>query len=254
MAIKVTIETIEKCIQSLNSNTADPKLEVVPSGTGISIHKVLKCITISDLSSLLSKVNSVSRKYEMFIGTSGKDVVITAMARTDTSDPSSTKNNNKRKMDDTDGMDEKITSVLDKIKNCKESGKKIHKNVYDMSDHTMNKILKLRSCDGEGLVVDTWSFHVTKPNGWGHPRRDVDNNVNERHGIVIGVRFVGGVPIKISQLLGALGMCKDGIITSNQSLIQEDFSIPQSDTCLQTCKITNNVSFLMFASVNAAVP
>lgn len=136
---------------------------------------------------------------------------------------------------------EQAQRALAKVRKS-EGGERVSEESFEAATDLVGKLLKLRGAGGE-TCIEAWAVTLRKPGQFGH-----QTSPDGRPSLVVSARIAGGVAIQLSLVLDAFKHCRDGMIYTGDSSVNEDFDLPMSEQCREAHE-RGQRSMLLLASV-----
>lgn len=107
-----------------------------------------------------------------------------------------------------------------RVERSGEDAKNVSASTFEAAKKVMTAVLRLKGASGES-VIESWVVSIRKPGKYGNISTQAD-----KPAIVIGFRLSAGVAIPLCNFCSALSLCRDGVLTTSSSKVDQEFNLP----------------------------
>ena len=118
--------------------------------------------------------------------------------------------------------EEDADRAVAKVEKSGKNADKISAGTFRATRGVLAEMLKIRGANNEP-ILESWAVSLREQGSWGSTQ-----NPNGLPSVVVGFRFVAGVPIPLGTLCSALRVCRDGLVTTSVERVNDDFNLPLS--------------------------
>lgn len=180
----------------------------------VSSHVFPDTITLSQLLSFQKIAAGEKCSSNSFIGTVSGDLILSV-------NPSrSVVESRKRKV--STAADEAQRAVS-RLRRSGDKSEKISDASYNVATSTLTSLLDLKGPSGES-VIESWAVSIRQFGEYGAAATP-----NQEPSLVIAMRMAAGAAVPAHFLVSALHSLKDGMLTTSQEKVNQDFDLPLTE-------------------------